>query len=138
MNRLIIIIGLCGSGKTCLSKRYDDYIVFDDFVSQFYNDDVINALQQNKKVCLTDPRLCIYETFIKFMKKLEIYVSKNNITLILFENNPLACLENIKLRNDGRKGIVATINKYTLIYDLDNYKNYNYIIMPIWTILTDK
>ena len=69
---VIIIIGLPCSGKTELSKTFIGYHIFDDFISTFYNDKVISYIMKNRKICLNDPRLCIYDTFIKYMNKISL------------------------------------------------------------------
>ena len=132
MSDLIVIIGLCGSGKSFLCQKYNNYVIFDDFITHFYNGNLINSIKNKDKVCISDPRLCIHNIFIKFMKEIELYVNKNNIELILFENDPDACIINVKDRNDGKNGIINTINRYSTFYNLDNYKDYQHIIIPVW------
>lgn len=131
MSQVIIIIGLPGSGKTTLSNTFIDYLLFDDFISTFYDGKVIAALKSGNKVCLNDPRLCIYDIFIKYMDIIEKYVDKQNIQLILFENNPTTCLSNVKHRNDGRKGIELCIIQYSELYDHNNYSAYKNAIITL-------
>lgn len=129
--KLIIIIGLCGSGKSILSKQYSDYIIFDDFITHFYDGNVIDAIKNKQKVCLIDPRLCAHETFLKYIKQFELYINKENIFLILFENDSNSCLVNVNSRNDGRR-VINTINNYSLLYNINNYMQYNHVIHPVY------
>ena len=126
--KVIIIIGLPGSGKTLLASEKiiyeNEYIIFDDFVSEFYDGKALDAIILNKKVCLIDPRLCLYEIFNRFINIVEIYVDKKDIHLILFHNEPEKCIANVQNRGDGKTGIIETIKKYSAKYSLDNYEHY--------------
>lgn len=134
MNKqLLIIIGLPGSGKTTLVNTLNDYIIFDDFISKFYNGQAISQIKKNKKVCLNDPRLCIPKIFNYYMEILLKFIGKENIKLLLFENDPIKCLYNINKRDDNRKGIEDAINNYSQLYDIDIYKDYDYEILIIKT-----
>lgn len=116
---LIIIIGLPGSGKTTLaSSKYKDYKLFDDFIFNFYNGEVISAIQSGDNVCLTDPRLCLPDIFNRYIETLQQYINKQNIKLIVFKNNPEQCKLNKPCRT-------PTINKYTKFYNIDTYKDFD-------------
>jgi predicted kinase len=131
--KLVVLIGLPGSGKTTLAKiEYPEYELFDDFISQFYNGKLAYALQNNKNVCVADPRLCVTEVFLKYMPLLEQY--SYNLKIILFENNVETCLNNIKNR-DKRKGIEDAINNYSKKYDpySNIYKKWPNLIKPCYT-----
>lgn len=130
MAELIVIIGLCGSGKSSLCYKYNTHVIFDDFITHFYNGKLIDTIKEGNKVCIADPRLCIYKTFTRYIKQIELYTT--NIELILFENNPTQCLINIGNRNDGRKGIENTIMKYSELYNLANYWDYKHKIISVW------
>lgn len=125
---LIMIIGLCGSGKSYYAKQLENYIIYDDFITTFYNGNLLYDLQNGKNVCAIDPRLCRKQLFDKYITIFEKYC--NNISLVLFENDPVTCLDNSNKRNDGRRGIAETNNCLTLHYNLDNYKGYNSIVIP--------
>src|SRR5205085_12093856 len=97
-HQVLIIIGLPGCGKTTYSQHLNDYIIFDDFINKFYDGFAIKAIQLGKSICLIDPRLCINNIFCKYIREIEKYIERENIKLVLFENNPDQCLRNIKSR----------------------------------------
>lgn len=134
--KLIVLIGLPGSGKTTLAKtEYLEYELFDDFITEFYNGKLAYALKNNKNVCVADPRLCVTEVFLKYMPLLEKYVNyPYSLKIILFENNVETCLHNIKNR-DKRKGIDYAINNYSKNYDPYSlmYKKWSNLIKPCYT-----
>ncbi len=130
--QIVIIIGLCGSGKSTLSTKYQkDYIICDDFISKFYNGQTMARIIEGKRVCLIDPRLSIFTIFEKYIKIIEKHVCRNNIQLILFENDPQQCLINITHRPKLPK-IEETIIKYSEKYLLTNYYQWQYKIIPVW------
>lgn len=120
---LMIIIGLCGSGKSYYAKELTDYKIYDDFITSFYNGNLLYDLQHGNNVCAIDPRLCNKNTFDKYIAMFQKYT--NNITLILFENDLETCNKNVIQRNDGRRGIIETNNYLTLQYNIDNYNNFS-------------
>lgn len=129
--KLIIIIGLPGSGKTTLAKEYNSYLIFDDFITKFYNGKMIDAIEKNFNVCITDPRMCIPEIFDKYMTKFLSILNKDQILLILFENNSQQCLINLSNRSDNRFGIERTIQVYSTKYCLKYYNKYQSQIMAV-------
>lgn len=133
-----IIIGLPCSGKTYLCKEFSDkgYLVFDDFIFNFYNGELLLALQaleRKEKVCVSDPRLCNYDTFLKYISQFEEYIDRKEIHLTIYENNPQLCLDNLRLRNDGRSKIAESINYLSSIYDTSNYQDYEKMIIPVFS-----
>lgn len=133
MFNVIIIIGLPGSGKTTLAKNdeFNEYVLFDDFIGSFINGKVIRTLKDNTKICLTDPRLCDISIFNRYISCIEHYVNRDKIKIILFENNPDLCLNNAKIRGDIDK-VKHTIEFYSNIYSLDNYSEWNHIIVQVY------
>jgi len=131
---LVIIIGLPGSGKTTYFNNnkenlFKNYIYHDDFISNFFNGELMNDIKENKNVCISDPRLCNIEKFNNYLKVFLEFKDKKEIKLILFENNKNKCLENAKHRN--KKNVNKTIELLSNIYNLDNYNSFHFEIIPI-------
>jgi hypothetical protein len=127
---MIIIIGLAGSGKTSYFQKnlIDKYELFDDFISNFFNGEIIEKI--NDEICLIDPRLCDYNLFKRIMIEIEKFINKSQIKLILFENNPEKCLINAQTRN--KKNVSKMIEIYSKRYDLNNYLDYNHEIIKVY------
>ena len=122
---MIIIIGLPGSGKSHLIKTFQ-MKYYDDFISNFFNGELINDLNDNIDICITDPRLCNKEIFIRYMNIIEEVIDKSQISLILYKNDKERCLNNIKNRNI--KKVEQTIERLSNIYNPNDeiymkYKN---------------
>jgi hypothetical protein len=70
------------------------------------------------------------------MKTFERYVAKQNIKLILFENNPERCVDNnlIRIQTNNKKNVLADITNFTSKYDTNEYTNlgYKYTILPVF------
>lgn len=132
--QILIIIGLPGSGKTFFSKNIEKkgYIIFDDFITSFYDGQIISCLKRNLKICLNDPRLCLKNIFDYYINKILKIVDKSNIYLILFENNSERCLKNINNRNDNRKRVEETVVMYSNQYDVCNYKNFEHCLIDVY------
>lgn len=126
---MLIIIGLAGSGKTTYFNQHlsKDYEVFDDFISNFFDGEVMGKI--NEEICLIDPRLCDYEMFKRIMTEIEKFVDKSKIKLLLFENNPERCLINAQMR---KKNVAKMIDIYSKKYDLRNYMDYEYEILKVY------
>ena len=90
---VILVIGLPASGKSHYVQQHlidDEYEVFDDFISNFYNEQAIQSIKAGKNVWLIDPRLCIPQVFQHYIQIVEQLIQKNvnnpqKIRLILFE-----------------------------------------------------
>jgi hypothetical protein len=132
-SQVVIIIGLPGSGKTTLSNSLShSYVIFDDFINDFYLGQIELAIKSGQLICLNDPRLCSIDIFDLYMQRILNWLDQSRVHLILFENDPQTCLENVSQRNDCRRGIDLTINNYSRIYDLTDYYKYNYTVIPVW------
>jgi len=132
--KLIIIIGLPASGKTTYynNNLKDNFKFYDDFISNIFDGNLINDLRKNKDdICITDPRLCNYQTFIRIMKLINEIIDKKDIQLILFENDKNKCLINAMKRE--KRNVNKSIEFNSLLYNLENYFDYNYEIKEIMT-----
>lgn len=125
---LEVIIGLPASGKSYLCKKFEKkgYVVYDDFISNFYNNELLN--DDSEKICIADPRLCNFETFSRFIR----YFEDRDIHLTLFENNPQLCFINCERRNTNIMKIKHSIEFLSKIYNLNNY-NGNITILPVYS-----
>lgn len=128
--QLVIVIGLPGSGKTTYCKKFKEYLLFDDFVTNIFNYKAICELKAGEKVCLNDPRLCYYDIFEMYITKFEKCIAKENIQLIIYENNPEQCITNIKIRGDD---MWKTVNQYSEKYSITNYAKWNPTILPVYS-----
>lgn len=129
-----IIIGFPGSGKTHLghtlteeyistgkiAKLYDDILSdtcldlqHDDFTKDFDFD-----IRYDNRIIINDARFCNQDVFKRFMKKTLSIFPIENIDLILFENDPTTCINNIKKREKEKQdSFINFIIKYKNSYD---------------------
>lgn len=129
-NKILIIIGLPAIGKTTYANKIKDYIIFDDFVRSFYNGDVIEEIKKGNRVCLIDPRLCMFNVFEDIVKQIQKY--ETDIGLILFPNDPDKAKQNSIARNDIKKDntcLLNCIDCYSNVYSLNNYKDYSQLVI---------
>ena len=129
MQKIILIVGLPGSGKTTLGKNLAQSGILIDDISKFGLDRLIVSLNEFSTIVVTDCFLCLEK---EREKAISFFKSKNieSIDWIFFENNPDKCLKNIQYRNDGRKveGLIHMLSRlYTIPDDI--------IPKTIWTNL---
>ncbi len=131
---LIIVIGLSCSGKTTYCKKTltKSHILYDDFISSFYDGLLIESMQKKENIVVNDPRLCNKATFVKFMEIFEEFYSKNEILLILFENNVEKCIINCMSEDKIKKNLQENIKYNSQKYDVNNYAKYNNLIIPVF------
>lgn len=131
---LIIIIGLPGSGKSHLCKIFEKagFIVYDDFITHFYNRKLLMDIESSLNLCVCDPRLCIGQLFDKFINLFMEHIDKSQIHLILFKNDYEKCLNNVKNRHCNKKGICETIIQYSGLYNINFYNEYNNTIIDVF------
>ena len=163
-----IILGLPYSGKTTYMKSLcihdedgdvimqNEYETYDDVLSNLTDGQFIRAINCNKPynphnplyALVTDPRLCDPIVFTNFIKIVLQYVPKDNIELILFENDPDACIKNylrdelpnVNDKNEDnldneKRNILEFIEIYKNIYDV-NHRAYNHFkktVIKVWT-----
>ena len=130
--KLLIIIGLPGSGKTTYFNENlkDKYEFYDDFISNIIDGKLIREIKKKEKDnCVADPRLCNYQTFLRTISIFNQFIDKSDISLILFENNKDKCIINAEKR--GTRLVKKTIEFNSMIYNLSNYNDYNHEIIKI-------
>lgn len=156
--KIIIIIGLPGSGKTFLSKiiekrftsveehekrnmsleeRIDTESIYrernvsryDDFLFEYWNGELITDIKNNKKVVINDPRLCYFKTFKRYIMEFEKYINRNNILLILFKNKPEVCFYNVDKQKNITKKYMYQISSE---YDIEKYNKWECIIHDVF------
>lgn len=133
--KLLIIIGLPASGKTTYFNQNlsDKFKFYDDFVSNIFDGKLVNDLKKKENnICVADPRLCNFQIFNRVMNIFLQHISKNDIDIILFENDKDKCIINANQR--GSRFVTKSIEFNSLIYNYDNYSEYNYKLMPVYSI----
>lgn len=138
---MIVLVGLPCSGKTTyVNKHFPKYTFHDDFITDFYDGELMDDMKRSNRIVVADPRLCRPETFRKYMSVFESYVDRKNILCILFENDPCACERN-RIRTIGQRpnevgqrpaNVQRTIIEYSKIYDLSEYTDYPHTILPVY------
>lgn len=122
---LIIVVGLPCSGKTTLCHKYfEDYILYDDFISNFYDHNLINDLEKKKKIIITDPRLCDFKRFTEYLSVFLKYLRNDQILLILLPNNKKKSLENCHLYRQNRH-LDHSIKYFAKVYNISLFFSQN-------------
>ena len=100
--KIILIIGLPGSGKTyyASSKIDNSSYLIDDIKSVNILTDAL-LLDNVKNIYITDPLLCIPQNFLNCLHFLS---SRCNVSIekVFFENDIKKAWNNVQKRNDGR------------------------------------
>jgi len=126
---LTLIIGLPGSGKTYMLNQLEkvpNQFIYDDAIPNIpYNDFYSRLSDLSNSVYLADPRLCDYPTFKRVVDRLPSNI-QSTMQLILFENNPEACIRNVT--NDRR---IRDIQTYSKHYDIELYLEWHHTINEI-------
>ncbi|MFA5211355.1 MAG: AAA family ATPase [Patescibacteria group bacterium] len=143
---ITIIIGLPGSGKTTFIKnnfkKLENILICDDFHKSSSNHThnftdsryylkLKDALSMNKNIVLSDIAWCkkerrdlLLSEIDKLTKKLKI---NPNIEFIYFENNPLACKNNV-IKRDRKERVereLQIIDEWSAKYIIpDNIKTF--------------
>lgn len=104
IERIVLIAGLPGSGKTALARRMAEadpgVLVLDDPRTP---EDLHAALEEHPKTLVVcDPLLCRHGALERAEEVLRKSAPTARIERISFENDPKACLANVARRADGR------------------------------------
>ena len=149
-SNIMILIGLPGSGKTTFTKNYFDknnddnndnnIFIFDDIISNCNHLELLEKISNisEKTILVTDPRFCIQSVFTGFMQQINIFIKKDKIKLLLFENNKDKCFENLKIREKELSRLEkfnTSLNNLANKYDVNHecYKNYFNVVIPVNT-----
>ena len=105
MKKIIIIVGLPGSGKTTLienMKELGDLLLDDISRRKTPFEDLVAAIHDPnaKRIIVSDPLFCHRGNQIDIHDQLKTYPV--HLDWIFFENDPQQCLINVQHRNDGR------------------------------------
>ena len=131
INKLVIIVGLPGSGKTTLANKLFtcsnslfESCIHDDFIPHISNGKLINQLKKGIVVFASDPRLCKFENMEKYIEKIKKFVTNLNIILIILPNNPSIAKIQAKKREEFENGknVNIAIDFYSKLYDPQLYK----------------
>ncbi len=148
MQKIIIIIGLPGSGKSTyisLNEEFKGAIVCDDyhkssykrsreFIDSIYFEDLKKGLIAGKDVVISDIAFCKPDRLDKITQNIQSLLSELEIKATLecryFENNPKACIDNIFRRNrtDRVQQEIDFINKTSSDYNVPDKA----ILIPVY------
>ena len=115
--KVILIVGLPGSGKTHLARKLvqnQGLKLFDDIDSL---DQLFCALKNQESCIITDPNLCDPSIRAKALKILKENFEELTLEWIFFKNDPESCRKNVAFRNDGRD-VEATIKRFSKVYEV--------------------
>lgn len=122
MKKIIVIIGLPGSGKTYLSKQYEnEYKIYDDFLLYYQCSDLNNILSQEERILISCPFFCDSYHFTQLISALRI-ISYLKIKFIIFNNCFTNCAHNLKdcLFMENTCRMLSLVYKYPGIMYLSN------------------
>jgi hypothetical protein len=123
-NKLVIIVGLPGSGKTIFSKKYyKNYICYDDELFNLYK--IKKDLYDYKKVIVVSATFCNVCNYLNFIEKLNLKNDENIIT-VCFNSDLKQSIKNIKTRGgDNILSFIKSAKSLDTYYDENNDKYIN-------------
>ncbi len=132
-SRIYAIVGLPGSGKTTLGKKWSSDLkipFLDDPKTADGNkrDEVVKLIKEGSHFIIADIFLCDPQQRARFEELVRNIDSGAHIFYSYFENRPDKCLANIKLRNDGRN-VEPSLKRLSSIYTIPS----THLPMTIWT-----
>ena len=115
VQKVILIVGLPGSGKTQLGNKLieqiDDSVFFDSVTNNIEMEQISNACRKYNTVIMTSPYLCVdsarYRTS-KFFKQIN---KKVRITWRFFDYKVSACIQNSPTK---KREILEVAEHYTI------------------------
>jgi hypothetical protein len=119
MTHVTVLVGLPGSGKTELGSRLSG--VFIDDLSRTVGERTLaqffDGLQDDTDYVFADPYLCQPATHAVLAEAISRRFPGCTISWVFFANDPDACLENARRRDDGRlvEGFIRTLTKRYVI-----------------------
>lgn len=121
--KILLVVGLPGSGKTYWAERNSDVVV----------DDITDTAQlpatiaNGQTLAVTSPLFCDENVLAN---AIEYVTSKYGVAplAVYFENDPIKCKKNVLQRADAKKKVDGFIEMYTKIYSPPNDA------MKIWEI----
>ena len=117
-NKIILVCGLPGSGKTFLGRNLSQEMGF-EFIDDITKESFPRfheLLSNNQSVIISDPKFThtkIRNEAIKYLKQFEGLT----IEWIFFENDPKQCVRNINVRDDGRD-VVDFVKSFSRLYKI--------------------
>jgi len=123
----VVIVGLPGSGKSTLGVSLTSHVYFDDFINTLCTGKLASALKGTRPVCVSDPRLCNYWWFQKYIQP---YFHPDTTQVILFENDPEQCIRNTAGRPGGNWP--STIRRLSDLYQPSKYQSYTVKHVPVY------
>ena len=125
--KLVIVIGLPGSGKTnYINSAPKSALKFDDFIGTFCTGELMSSsgLGSGLECYISDSRLCNYMIFKDVMSRINSRFKVQDLKLVLFNNDVKSCIDNVRRKHskNATKKIVEDIIAFSHIYLLNNYK----------------
>lgn len=114
MYKIILIVGLPGSGKTHLANTLsNESRIFDDITS-------IDDLPSNDNFVIVDVNFCDSNILKKAIDILSDKFKYHTIDIMYFENDPVKCRANVeyrKLHQNDTRNVEGTIKRFEKIYN---------------------
>lgn len=130
MANVLMVVGLPGSGKTTYVKNLPDsgYAFFDDpAVSEENMGKVKKAVSEGLDVVITDV-YCLSQNAREKAEKVLRYAGAKCVTWLFFDNNPDACINNVRRRNDGRSISEHTVRSMSAKYVIPH----GAVVLPVF------